>query len=232
MESESRIVYTGHENLLAMQHARNYNHFLGQLIHRFGEGAHTVVDFGAGLGALAEGVRPWANRLICVEPDSVQIGMLKDAGYETAESIAHFSPGSVDYVYSVNVLEHIHNDREVLKDIFTILKPGGRLLVYVPALQWLYSSMDTAVGHVRRYHMKELTEKVACAGFVVKTREYVDSLGVPATLVYKLAGNSNGSINTAALATYDHLVFPISRTLDKLFSQVGGKNLLVVCEKP
>jgi len=232
MGLETKIDYTGHENLLVMQHARNYNNFLGQLIRSHGEGAHTVVDFGAGLGALAEGVRPWAGRLICVEPDFAQIEMLKDAGYETARDISLLPDGGVDYVYSMNVLEHILDDRDILKNIFTKLRPGGRLLIYVPALQWLYSSMDKAVGHIRRYHMNDLTQKISDAGFVLKEREYVDSLGVPATLLYKLLGSTSGKINTGALATYDRFAFPISRLLDKLFSQLGGKNLLVVCEKP
>jgi SAM-dependent methyltransferase len=232
MDIESTIVYTGHENLLAMQHARNYNNFLGQLVRGSGDSSHTVVDFGAGLGALADTVRPWAGRLVCVEPDLVQLDILRTAGYEVAASISHLPEESVDYVYTVNVLEHIQDDLAALKSIFNKLRPGGRLLLYVPALQWLYSNMDHAVGHVRRYHMKDLLEKVSITGFVVKRREYVDILGVPATLIYKWIGGSSGRINKSALTSYDRLVFPISRALDKLFSQVGGKNLLVVCEKP
>jgi SAM-dependent methyltransferase len=231
MESESRIVYTGQENLLAMQHAQNYNKFLRQLVRRFGNGAHTVLDFGAGLGAFAEDVQQWAGRLICIEADLEQIQILKDAGYETATNLASLQPETVDYVYSINVLEHIQNDREILERIFTVLKPGGRLFLYVPALQWLYSRMDSAVGHIRRYHKQDLAEIASGTGFIVNKIEYVDSLGVLATLLYKAFGNSKGRINTKALASYDLIAFPISRVLDKLFNQVGGKNLLVVCEK-
>jgi 2-polyprenyl-3-methyl-5-hydroxy-6-metoxy-1,4-benzoquinol methylase len=158
METESKFTYTGHENLLVMQHAHNYNGFLGQLIRRHAEGARTIVDFGAGVGALAQTVRPWARKLVCVEPDAVQTDMLKAAGYEVVDSISALPEGSVDYVYTVNVMEHIQDDRAILSEIFKTLRSGGRLLVYVPALQWLYSSMDAAVGHVRRYHMKDLIQ--------------------------------------------------------------------------
>ena len=92
--------------------------------------------------------------------------------------------------------------------------------------------MDTKVGHVRRYHRKDLIEKISIAGFVVMKQEYVDSLGVLATLVYKLAGNPEGHINNSALVAYDSFAFPLSRILDKVFCKIGGKNLLVVCEKP
>ncbi len=232
METEYKFTYTGHENLLVMQHARNYNGFLGQLIRRHAEGARTIVDFGAGVGALAQTVRPWAHKLVCVEPDAVQTDMLKAAGYEVVDSISALPEGGVDYVYTVNVMEHIQDDRAILSEIFKALRPGGRLLVYVPALQWLHSSMDAAVGHVRRYHMKDLIQKVTDAGFVVERREYVDCLGVPASLAYKWAGSSSGRINVGALSAYDRFVFPVSRALDTLFGRVGGKNLLVVCERP
>ncbi len=92
--------------------------------------------------------------------------------------------------------------------------------------------MDAAVGHVRRYHMKELIQKVMDAGFTVERCEYVDSLGVPASMVYKWIGDADGRINAKALTTYDRFVFPLSRGLDRLFCRVGGKNLLVVCDKP
>ncbi len=158
--------------------------------------------------------------------------MLKAAGHEVANGISVLPDASVDYVYSVNVLEHIDDDCAVLAEIFKALRPGGRLLVYVPALEWLYSSMDAAVGHVRRYHMKDLIDKVTNAGFVEVRREYVDILGVPASLVYKWAGDTSGRINVKALAVYDRIVFPFSRILDRLFGRIAGKNLLVVCEKP
>jgi len=232
MDSESGVAYTGHENLLAMKHAHNYHIFLGELIRRFGERAQTVVDFGAGMGAIAECVKPWANELICVEPDKTQLDFLKSAGYKTEKDISHLPSESVDYVYTINVLEHINNDREAIQNIFNILKSGGRLFIYVPALQWLYSSMDAAVGHVRRYHMVDLIAKISDAGFIIKRREYVDSLGVPTTLIYKLVGPSCGSINVRALMIYDRFIFPVSRVLDRIFFKIGGKNLLVVCEKP
>lgn len=66
----------------------------------------------------------------------------------------------------------------------------------------------------------------------MERREYVDCLGVPASLAYKWAGSSSGRMNVSALSAYDRFVFPVSRALDTLFGRVGGKNLLVVCERP
>ena len=230
--TEPTFPYTGHENLLAMQHAHNYNYFLAQLIYQYGKDFDTIVDFGAGVGALAQKVRPWARRLICVEPDFIQIDILRVAGFEVADNIAALPDGAVEFIYSLNVLEHIEDDRAALSEVFKALISGGCLLIYVPALQWLYSSMDAKVGHYRRYYMNDLTQKIVEAGFFIKRKEYVDSLGVPASLIYKWIGNTEGDINTSMLSLYDRFVFPISRIIDKIFFRIGGKNLLIICEKP
>jgi len=224
--------YTGHENLLVMQHAHNYNYFLAQLIHQYGKDFDVIVDFGAGVGAFAQKVRPWARRLICVEPDAIQIEMLRIAGFEVAHKISALPNGAVEFIYSLNVLEHIEDDRAALSEVFMALISGGRLLIYVPALQWLYSSMDAKVGHYRRYRMNDLTQKIVEAGFIIKRKEYVDILGVPASLIYKWIGSSEGNVNTSVLSLYDRFVFPISRIFDKIFYRIGGKNLLIICEKP
>src|SRR5689334_21663708 len=97
------------------------------------------------------------------------------------------------------------------------LKKGGRLLVYVPAFQILFSSMDRKVGHVRRYTRQDLAEKVTAAGFRVVDNSYVDSIGFFVTLLYKLIGSDSGDINRKALIIYDRVLFPLSRLLDRVF---------------
>ncbi len=232
MSSIRPQMYSGHENLLIMRRAKNYNAFLGEQIRRNGENSQVVLDFGAGVGAIADSVKVWAPELICLEPDKIQVSMLRSSGFRAVETFSEVAPGSVDYIYSVNVLEHIEDDRAAINNIYKTLKSNGRFFAYVPALQWLYSSMDTAVGHFRRYHMRDLIENVSSAGFVVNSAKYVDSLGVPATIAYKLVGSERGEISESSLVFYDRLMFPISRFLDILFQQHFGKNLLIVCQKP
>jgi SAM-dependent methyltransferase len=232
MNKNDSFTYTGHENLLAMQHARNYNAFLGKAIGKYGQNYETVVDFGAGVGALAGEAKKWAPRLICVEPDPKQINILQAEGFEAIPDISVLPDGSVDYVYSVNVLEHIDEDIVMIRDIFSKLRVGGRFLIYVPALQWLFSSMDKKVGHVRRYSRNDLDKKLRDQGYRIIHSKYVDSLGVLATLAYKWFGDKQeGSLSIPALKFYDRFLFPVSLVLDWVFNKLVGKNLLIVCEK-
>ena len=223
--------YSGHETLLVMQHARKYNQFLANLVRRHGEGLGTVVDFGAGIGAFAQTVKNWAPHLICVEPDQTQAAMLRSSGFLVAADVFELSDNSIGFFYSLNVFEHIQDDERVMADILRKLRNGGRLLVYVPALSWLYSSMDRQVGHCRRYGLGELTEKLRRAGYRIRKAEYVDSLGVLATLAYKLWGDDSGAISIAGLKAYDRFLFPLSRLFDVALRRLLGKNVLVIAEK-
>ena len=79
-------------------------------------------------------------------------------------------PAPVDTVVYVNVMEHIEDDRAEVAAAYAAIKPGGHLLVFVPALQWLYSPADRKVGHFRRYHKAALGNLARDAGFVGNVR--------------------------------------------------------------
>ena len=237
-DSESRAmpagddVYTGVDNLEVMAEAVHYNRYLADLVISGAAKASRVIDFGAGAGTFARPVAAAGLAVTCVEPDDHLRGILVRDGLAAAADITEVPAGSADYVYTLNVLEHIEDDLAALEELFRVLRPGGRLLVYVPAFQFLYTSMDRKVGHHRRYRLKPLEEKIRAAGFSVRRAAYVDSLGFGATLVYRVADPGDGSVNSAGLKSYDRYVFPLSRRLDAWLGGWFGKNVLVLAEKP
>ncbi len=90
-------------------------------------------------------------------------------------SLRSFQP---DTLICVNVLEHLSNDQQVLKRCLTLLPPGGRLLLFVPAFQFLFGTMDLSYGHYRRYSKKNLKSMMETAGFQVDYCRYLNLLGV------------------------------------------------------
>jgi SAM-dependent methyltransferase len=220
-------------NLEVMTEARRYTAFLLNEIIRASDGARRGLDFGAGSGTFALPLRAKGFQITCVEPDKLLLERLRAAGLEAYHSLDQITDQSCEYVYSLNVLEHIEDDGLILRQIYRKLIPGGRLFIYVPAFNLLYSSMDIKVGHLRRYNLQSMLKKINIAGFRSEEGIYADSLGFFVTLIYKWVGNRSGDINILALKIFDAVIFPISRFLDNIgLNRFFGKDLMIIARRP
>jgi predicted SAM-dependent methyltransferase len=135
-----------------------------------------------------------------------------------------------DAALMVNVLEHIKDDKEVLELLHSVLNPNGYLLIFVPALQALYSDFDRAVGHHRRYHLKNLKEITETAGFEILKLGYFDWLGASAWWLVNVILQSK-KINPKSAKLYDRIGVPVTRTIERIISPPFGKNLIMVAKK-
>lgn len=223
--------YTGVENLEVMQDAVNYNRFLLDTVQRHAPRRGRVLDFGAGAGQFAVPMSQLGFDVTALEPDERLRARITSAGVRAIGGPDELTDGSLQYVYSLNVLEHIDDDVGALSRLRAKLAPGGLLLIYVPAFPVLYTSMDAKVGHVRRYTRTTLVSAVRAAGFQVERVAYVDSLGFLATLAFKVVGDRGGEINPRALKVYDRAIFPLSRVIDKAAQRWLGKNLLLIARR-
>jgi len=192
----------------------------------------TVVDFGAGLGTLTGALRALSRQVIAIEPELAYHPTLSTKCDQVLVDLADL-PKPVDAIFTSNVLEHIENDEATMRALFGALKPGGRLFVYVPALPHLFSAMDMAVGHVRRYQKAELRTKLSAAGFTLEALEYRDCIGVAASWWLKARGNAAAHPSEGAVRFYDKWLHPVSHALDKAgANRIAGKNLLAVAVRP
>jgi ubiquinone/menaquinone biosynthesis C-methylase UbiE len=83
-----------------------------------------------------------------------------------------FAGNSFNAVTALDVIEHNQDDLAILADSYRLLKPGGHMIITVPALMWLWSHNDDINAHVRRYTAAELKQKLAQTGFTVKRVTY------------------------------------------------------------
>ena len=227
MISSKNVPYTGLDNLDVMKIAKRYNKFLANEILKYDTGANKILDFGAGIGTFSSAFNN--QNLILVEPDKALRNSLEKDGYQAYPDLSKIDNDSLDFIYSLNVLEHIKDDIDSLKELSSKLKTGGQILLYVPAFQSLYSSMDRKLHHYRRYKKKDIIKVMEDVSFEIEEAVYVDSLGYLATLIYKIVGSREGNLNPTLLKIYDRFFFPISRALDKIgFNRFIGKNLLIL----
>jgi len=135
--------------------ARFFGEILAPLL--LDEEAATMLDAGAGDGWFARRLAAQHPRLhvTCFDPGYEHRA---DGVHNEAERIDYVStlpPGPFDVVTLLDVLEHVPDDAALLSSLTGVLRPGGYLLISVPAWPGLFSSHDVALGHQRRYRPQE-----------------------------------------------------------------------------
>lgn len=222
------------ENLDVMQYAVRYNAFLlRQIEYAASSLGGVALDFGAGNGRFIAAARSVFDTVHAIETDCEYQSVLREMGGAgtVSDRLATITDESIDVAWSFNVFEHIQDDQSALNELVAKLKPGGRIVIFVPAFPCLYSRMDALVGHVRRYTVNELRSKAEVAGLAVSSIGYADSVGFFASAAYRLMGGS-GVLNPSSLRFYDTFLFPVSRFLDTFTSPFFGKSVLLHAFKP
>lgn len=222
----SEFEYTGTDTLENLQCAVNYNNSLTDLVVKYSKHGKTL-DFGAGIGTFSDKLRePLAP--ICLEIDQQQAKVLESKNYQVVD---HIKAGFYDFIYSLNVLEHIENDKEEILKLYEGLKPGGKIFIFVPAFNFLFSSLDRKVGHYRRYNKKMIFDLVNHPEIRISELKYFDTIGFFFSIVFKLLKLETDQVNERNIKIFDTFFFPLNKLLDPLFNYFFGKNIYVVLEK-
>jgi SAM-dependent methyltransferase len=145
------------------------------------------LELGSGLGDYAQ---RWLDqgvpRITVTEGDASRLARLRERFADDDRVTVRFldvtKPQRADHssVVMINVLEHIPDDVAALRTAHTLVRPGGTVVVLVPAFPFAMSRFDRAVGHVRRYTVATLTESLTAAGLEVEDVHYVNMPGLPA----------------------------------------------------
>jgi SAM-dependent methyltransferase len=232
--AEAGQAYQGHRILEAMHSAQRYAQAVFEEIRAARPAtAQDLLDFGAGDGLFLAKFMAKDCRVDCVEPDASLRQRLQQQGAMVYADVAAVPAGSYDFVYTVNVLEHVHTLDETLAGLRRVMRGGALMFLFVPAFNVLWTSLDDEVQHVQRFTRRTLRPPLVKAGFEILDLHYFDSLGFPAALAVRalekvgLFRYSSGSVGF-----YDHYVFPMSRALDRLAARAVGKNIVAVVRNP
>ena len=90
-----------------------------------------------------------------------------------------FNENIFNLITVLDVIEHIEKDIESLHKIYSLLLPGGAVVLTVPAFMFLWSSFDDINEHKRRYTLTELSSKLSTAGFIVEKISYFNTFLFP-----------------------------------------------------
>ena len=161
----------GRETLNRMSAVDAYNRWIiGEIMPWLGE---TVLEVGSGIGNMSQFFTV-AKRLILTDIRDEYLDTLAERfrdhpavtceHYDLEGSAAHLRNRGVDTVIALNVLEHIRDDGHALGEIASLLVPGGRVILQLPAHPLLYGSLDINLDHFRRYTISGIRTKFKAAG--------------------------------------------------------------------
>jgi SAM-dependent methyltransferase len=228
-QAQGGLRYAGKLELQQTEALRNYNRFICRLFRREYQGG-VILDFGAGIGTLTDQMSDLGD-IVCIEVDPEQSEALRAKGYKVLASVDLLGDDTVSFAYSSNVLEHLDDDLGALRAIHQKMRRGGRLALFVPAFESIWTANDDRVGHKRRYTQESLVDIVARSGFQVENAYYVDSIGFMLARLFRLIGSKDGSLSTTHLIMFDRVIFPISRAMDMVCRRLFGKNVYLVAQK-
>jgi SAM-dependent methyltransferase len=199
-----------------------------------GEVRGSVAEVGAGIGTFSERIlAAGAENLLAVEPEPAPAAVLEErlAGDPRATVVRErlpFAPSlgrsAFDLVVCQNVLEHVEDDAAALRTLSAALRPDGRLALLVPAHPRLFSELDRAFGHYRRYTRASLTQLVEQAGLQILDLYSFNLLGIAGWWAKKLRASEQ--LGRGSLAAYDALV-RFWRPIENRVSLSWGLSLIV-----
>ena len=224
------------DDLETMQEARRYSDHVFSLVRPFI--GSRVLEVGSGIGTMTSRLVDVAEMVVGIEPNPnctarIQEAMashprftLRTCHFEECEP-AELASLRFDSVLLVNVLEHIEQDVESLKAFKRILVPGGRVVVFVPALQMAYGPLDAELGHHRRYSKATLRAAFEHAGLEIVRLRYTNPIGL-AGWMYNAHISKSTKHSLAQVRLFETLIAPWALPLERLMPPPIGLSLIAV----
>lgn len=198
----------------------------------------SVLEVGAGIGTnmlqliKTDSVKKW----VCIEPDKKLADQIsynatedKKLGVKTCFLKDYKGQEKFDSILYIDVIEHIEDAESELELALKYLKPGGYLIILVPAYNFLYNEFDKAIGHYRRYNKAMLKASIP-KGMKKEKLFYLDSMGFFASLVNKLFLHQ-AYPSEKQVRFWDTTIVSLSKFTDILTFNSMGKSLIGIWRK-
>jgi SAM-dependent methyltransferase len=137
--------------------------------------------------------------------------------------------GRFDTVVALNVIEHIRDDAAAVRNCFRLLRPGGRLVMLVPAYPRLFNGIDEELGHFRRYKKKDAACLLEGQGFRLIHSEYFNAAAIVGWWVSGALLRMR-RLGKRGVTIYNYFV-PLARPIDRVLGRRIGVSVIVVGER-
>ena len=225
---------------------RSRNHLIIWALKRYFPKAQTFLEVGCGTGFVLSGIEQACPQLALFGSEVFVTGLRFAAKRLSKAALFQMDARKIpfvdefDVIGAFDVIEHIQQDVEVLKQMHQAIQPGGGMILTVPQHPWLWSQFDDIGHHVRRYRAQELKTKVEQAGFKVLRMTSFVSLLLPLMLLSRLRSrkvNSNYDVMAELkVSRWMNTMLEGILTLERAVIQRGGGfpaggSLLLIAQK-
>jgi SAM-dependent methyltransferase len=149
----------------------------------------TVLEVGSGVGNMSRLLVRDAERIVLTDIEDSYLACLREAfANDRRVEVTRFELGTdpppsvskhrYDAILAINVIEHVQDDLGALRTLASLLKPGGHLLVYVPACSFAFGTLDQELAHFRRYSARGLADVLTRAGLLAGPVRYMNFPGL------------------------------------------------------
>jgi SAM-dependent methyltransferase len=215
--------------------AVNYQRWLADMVRPYlGD---DPIELGSGLGDYAATWLATVPRITVTEADDDRLKALSRRFAEDGRVDVRplFLPTEERAQHSaavaLNVLEHVEDDVAGLRSVAGLLRPGGAVVLIVPAFPFAMSRFDRTIGHYRRYTVATLRAAMLGAGLQVERIRYINPVGLVSWFVACRAlglAPHNGPM----VRMYDRLVVPLARALERRWRPPFGQSVFAVARTP
>jgi SAM-dependent methyltransferase len=202
-----------------------------------------VIDIGCGVGSNLRHFRSVCSRLIGIDSEIYSLSLAKKR--LAAVPLVNgdlmrlpFKPNSIDLIIAADILEHLDEDTNGIKEIHGALKREGKVIFTVPAFESLRGIQDIVGMHKRRYSKKELMEKIEREGFKVLKSSYFNfflflPILIARRIIYILGLKieSENEISSPLINFFLKAIFSIEPYLLKYFSFPFGVSIFCIAKK-
>lgn len=233
---------TGSHTLQVISRAERFNLWMYEAFRNYLKG--NILEIGSGIGNISRLVIRDSKFISLSDYNPDYVNFLKnefsgscyvkdifsiDLLHPQFQTVYKSAKASFDSVFLLNVLEHLEDDSKSLENCLYLLKPGGHLVLLVPAYPSLYCTFDKELGHYRRYSAGSLKKLVREKNMNILGLQHFNVAGMVGWIFSgKILGKKQ--IGKNEMSFFDRIV-PVVKILDKLVFKKAGLSLILAAQK-
>ena len=228
----------GFNTLEAISLAHHFNAWMFEQVQPFMNGR--ILEIGSGIGNISQYFIDENADIVLSDIREVYCNALQqkftknevlnlDLVHPDFDKVYSHLQGSFDACFAMNVIEHIEDDHLAMKNLVSLLKVGGKVLILVPAGPSLYNDSDKGLFHFRRYTPSMMNQLFQSAPLLMEKKWMFNALGIPA---WFFGGKilKKKEVEGKQMDVYDKLI-PIARFIDWITFRKMGLSIIALAKK-